>query len=103
MATTTTPGDSGPIGDDSFTEEMIAGYEQKQRRATLYGFGRALLPFIFLLAVWWGVYEIFDPAPTKLVNPAKVLDAFFEVMREGTLPAYEVMKEILMMRIDYFM
>jgi taurine transport system permease protein len=88
MATTTTPGDSGPIGDDSFTEEMISGYEQKQRRATLYGFGRSLLPFIFLLAVWWGVYEIFDPAPTKLVNPANVLDAFFEVMREGTLPAY---------------
>lgn len=88
MTTATTPDDSGAAEGDSFTEEMIHDYEQKQRRGKVLGLVRGILPFAVLLAVWWGVYVIFDPAPTKLVNPAKVVDAFFEVVREGTLPAY---------------
>lgn len=76
------------LGAQEMSDELLASNRRTQRLEKLSGLGRSLLPFVVLVAVWWGVFTIFDPAPTKLVNPTKVVDAFFEVLREGTLPAY---------------
>ncbi len=88
MAITSDPAADANLGGSNMSEELIASHARQKRRERLFGFGRSLVPFVVLVAVWWGVYVIFDPAPTKLVNPTKVIDAFFEVVREGTLPAY---------------
>lgn len=69
---------------------LVAGARRERRRVQWTGAVRATLPFVVLVAVWWGVHAVFDPAPTKLVDPAAVWRAFFEVVREGTLPAYIV-------------
>lgn len=80
---------SSPIGT---SEQRVAAMVEKdsrhRRNEKWYSTVRAIVPFAVLILVWWGVYEIFDPAPTKLVNPRDVVDSFFEVVREGTLPAY---------------
>lgn len=49
---------------------------------------RAVLPFILIIGLWWGIHAVFDPAPTRLVPPSAVVDAFFETIREGILPVY---------------
>ncbi|MGI9599242.1 MAG: ABC transporter permease [Acidimicrobiales bacterium] len=70
------------------SDQILAERRRSDRRGRWFGLARAILPFAILVAIWWGVHAIFDPAPTKLVDPATVVDAFFEVIREGTLPAY---------------
>lgn len=82
----TTPGDQQSAA--SIEAELLADYRREQRRRRWFGVVRSIVPFVVLVAVWWGVHAIFDPAPTKLVDPAKVVSAFFESIREGTLPAY---------------
>jgi len=70
------------------TENMLAQHRRSERNEKIFGIFRALGPFVGLIALWWGVHAIFDPSPTKLVAPDKVVDAFFESVGEGVLPAY---------------
>lgn len=76
------------LESDDVVAALRAERRRADRRGQWLGFGRAIFPFVVLIAIWWGVHAIFNPGPTKLVDPAKVVDAFFEVVREGTLPAY---------------
>lgn len=87
------PSESPGDGDEASAiaaigDELLSRHRRAQRRSRWLGLFRSTFPFVVLVAVWWGVHAIFDPAPTKLVDPAKVVSAFFEVVREGTLPAY---------------
>ena len=58
------------------------------RRQGLWGVVRSILPFAVLVAIWWAVWAIIDPPEIILVSPAAVIDALFETIREGTLPAF---------------
>lgn len=68
--------------------EMVRERGREDRRGRLMGSVLAVAPFVMVIAIWWGVHSIFDPAPTKLVAPSKVVEAFFELVREGTMSAY---------------
>jgi len=69
-------------------KKLISDLDREERRGRVFGSLIASLPFIAVVVLWWGIHTIFDPAPTKLVAPQDVLSSFFEVIREGTLPAY---------------
>ncbi|MGI9606978.1 MAG: ABC transporter permease, partial [Acidimicrobiales bacterium] len=70
--------------------DLLARHRRSERSDKVIGGLLAVLPFVALIALWWGVHTVFDPSPTKLVAPSKVVDAFFESVREGVLPAYIV-------------
>jgi NitT/TauT family transport system permease protein/taurine transport system permease protein len=38
-----------------------------------------------VLALWWTIYEVFQPAPTKLVSPGAVWDALWQMISRGIL------------------
>ncbi len=69
-------------------KNLVSDLDKEQRRGRVYGSLIATIPFVAVVVLWWGIHTIFDPAPTKLVAPQTVLTSFFEVIREGTLPAY---------------
>lgn len=58
------------------------------RRGRVFATVQAISPFIVLAAIWWAVWAIFDPAPTKLVPPQDVIEALGKLIREGTLSAF---------------
>ena len=67
---------------------LVEEQDKSERRSRVFGSFSSTLPFVFVIALWWAIHTIFDPQPTKLVAPQRVVDAFFEVVREGTLQAY---------------
>jgi len=79
---------SQPTDSKQITRDLIEEHHRGERNKRAFGILRALLPFAALLALWLGIHTIFDPSPTKLVAPSKVVDAFFESIQEGVLPAY---------------
>jgi taurine transport system permease protein len=76
------------VDPSAFSGALLAAHKRSERNKKFFGLLRALLPFVGLIALWWGIHAYFDPAPTKLVAPNTVVDAFFESTREGVLPAY---------------
>ena len=78
------------LDPEALSADMLARHRKSERNEKFFGAMRAFLPFVALIALWWGVHTIYDPSPTKLVAPDKVVDAFFESVREGVLPAYIV-------------
>lgn len=70
------------------TRRLVHEHNQRERNKKAFGGVRAFVPFALLIVLWWGIHTIFDPSPTKLVGPDKVVDAFFASIREGILPAY---------------
>ena len=68
--------------------KLMADRDKLEKRGRFFGSLSSALPFLLLILVWWGVDAIFDPADTRLVPPQRVVTSFFEVVREGTLPAY---------------
>lgn len=68
-----------------------AAQAEKQRaaaRGRVMGVVRAFAPFVAMVVIWWAVWAIFEPSDTKLVAPQAVLDAFIELVRDGTLSAF---------------
>lgn len=78
----------GSAGQSDIERKLVRDRAKEDRRSRIVGGVLAVAPFVMVIALWWGIYTIFDPAPTKLVAPSSVVDAFFELIREGTLPAY---------------
>lgn len=74
--------------DGSMAEDVLRQYQRTQRNQKWAGSLRAMFPFLVLIALWWGIHTIFDPSPTKLVAPSKVVEAFFDSIGDGVLPAY---------------
>ncbi len=85
---TATAGSPGNASQSDIERQLVRDRGNEDRRARLIGSFLAVAPFVMVVVVWWGVYTIFDPRPTKLVAPSSVVTAFFELIREGTLPAY---------------
>ena len=77
-----------PLDSGEITRNLLEQHNRRERNKKSFGIVRAFLPFVGLIALWWGIHAIFDPAPTKLVAPDKVVDAFFESIQNGVLPAY---------------
>ena len=76
------------VENAAIERKLIADRDKADKRGRLFGSVSSTLPFAFLILVWWGVEVIFDPPDTRLVPPQRVVTSFFEVVREGTLPAY---------------
>lgn len=68
--------------------DLVEDKDKKDRRGRIFGSFSSTLPFVFVIVLWLAVDAIFDPGPTRLVPPQQVLGSFFELVREGTLPAY---------------
>lgn len=87
--TTNTPDTARvPVTTPEMSEEIIRRHQRRERTEKWTGVLRAFFPFVVIIALWWGIHTIFDPSPTKLVAPGKVVDAFFASIKEGVLPAY---------------
>lgn len=68
-----------------------AAQAEKQRaaaRGRILGTLRAFAPFVVLVLIWWAVWAIFEPSDTKLVSPGAVLEAFIDLVGDGTLSAF---------------
>ena len=85
----TTREDSTATGKDLGIVRAAQAEKQKEaRRGRFLGLIRAFSPFVFLVALWWAIWAIFEPSETKLVSPLAVWDAFVELITNGTLAAY---------------
>ena len=87
-AVTVTVSSSGSAAQSDIERQLVRDRGKEDRRGRIVGSLLAVAPFVMVVVIWWAIYTIFDPVPTKLVAPSKVVDAFFELIREGTLPAY---------------
>lgn len=79
---------AAPTIERAVERKILAEHNRQQKREGRGAAVMSLVPFVVVIGAWWGIHAIFDPAPTKLVAPTKVISAFWETVAEGTLPAY---------------